>query len=64
MFYIQYSEPYIIIYTNANCTCMKKRYRGRKEMECIYVLAMGAYREDTIIYYYNYAEVISIYKRV
>ena len=25
-----------------NCTCMKKRYRGRKEIECIYVLAMGA----------------------
>ena len=37
-----------------NCTCMK-RYRGRKEIECIYVLAMGAYREDT-----NNIEVISI----
>ena len=30
-------------------------YRG---LECIYVLAMGAYREDIIIYYYT--EVISI----
>ena len=25
------------------------RYRGRKEIECNYVLAMGAYREDIII---------------
>ena len=26
----------------------------------MYILAMGAYREDAIIYYYNYTEVISI----
>ena len=52
----------IVNYTNAHELRMHESdiYRGGKEIESIYVLAMGAYRED----YYNNIEVISTSKRV